>query len=169
MRKHIQAVIVLGLLFAGCLTARPGSLSFQTPGAWKSLDQPSGGTDSYAFTNKAGNLLMFSPWPPPSKPEDIPALVRQLSDRFVKDAKNAQALTNVSFPTYEYRISQFSGPHCNGSYVTFEATVRSTGTKIWQAKFLMSVDGLVWNGQFTGPPAAWEQALAMLKSTKKDD
>ena len=167
MRKHIQAVIVLGLLFAGCLSARPGSLSFQIPADWKSRDQPSGGVDFYAFTNKVGNLLMFSPWSPRSKPEEIPALVRQLSDRFVKDVKDSQVLTNVTLSTHEYRIRQFSGAHCNGSYVTFEATVRTTGAKMLQAMFMMSVDSRVWNGQFTGPPDAWEQALAMLESVKK--
>ncbi len=169
MRKRIQAFILLGLLFAGCLSARPGSLSFKTPADWKSLDPPPGETDFYSFTNKAGNLLMFSPWPAPSKPEDIPALVRQLADRFVKNAKNAQALTNLTFSTYEYRIRQFSGAHCSGSYVAFEVTVRETGTKMLQALFMMAVDGRVWNGQFTGPPDAWQQALAMLRSVKKND
>jgi len=33
---------------------------------------------------------------------------------------------------------------------------------------LNSVDGRVWNGQFTGPSNAWIQAIGVLKSVKKD-
>jgi hypothetical protein len=34
--------------------------------------------------------------------------------------------------------------------------------------FMMSVDGRVWNGQFTGPSNSWIQAIGVLKSVKKD-
>jgi hypothetical protein len=42
------------------------------------------------------------------------------------------------------------------------------GANILQAVFVMEVDGRIWNGQFTGPPDAWKQALTVLKDLKKN-
>jgi hypothetical protein len=33
---------------------------------------------------------------------------------------------------------------------------------------MMSVDGKIWNGQFTGTPDGWKQALTVLKDVKRN-
>ena len=106
---------------------------------------------------------MFSQWPPPSKPEDIPTLVQQLADGFLKEAKKSSEFTLTS---EEYRIEQFAGEQCRGSYATFQTSIG--GTNALQTMFMMSVDGEIWNGQFNGPSDAWRQALTVLRSIKKD-
>lgn len=108
---------------------------------------------------------MFSPWPPPAKPEDIPALVRKLAEGFAQQARTA---TNFTLSSYKYQITEFAGTNCNGSYATFKSTT-SSGSELLQVMFMMSIGGQVWNGQFTGPTDAWEQSLAMLRSIKKND
>ena len=44
------------------------------------------GTDNYVLTlsKPSSGVFLFSRWPPPSKPEDIPSLVREQADRFVQ-------------------------------------------------------------------------------------
>ena len=105
---------------------------------------------------------MFSKWPPPSRPEDIPALVRKLADGFVKEARKSSGLNLTS---EKYDIEEFTGDHCKGSCAAFE--FKSGDTNRVQALFVMSVDGQTWNGQFTGKPDDWRDALKLLKTVKK--
>ena len=64
---------------------------------------------------------MFSRWPPPSKPEDIPALVRQLADGFVKEAKDSR---KFALDREKYDVEQFAGDHCKGTCVVFQIKKR---------------------------------------------
>jgi hypothetical protein len=163
--KRPLYVAVLGLLFAAAGSVFANPLTFEVPTGWKSEHKSAG--DFYSLTAKApnGGLLMFSPWPPPAKCEDIPALVRKLAEGF---AQRAKEMTNVTFATYDFEIKQFSGSACNGSYAVFNFTPKN-GTSLVQSVFMMCIGDQVWNGQFTGPQDAWNQALGVLRSIKKND
>jgi hypothetical protein len=156
---------VLAVLLVGCSPANKSPLSVQLPANWKAQHKISEGDDFYTITAKtrADGLLMFSTWPPASGPENIPALVKTLADEFLKEAKKSPELTLVS---ESYQVEQFGGGVCHGSYATLQFS--RGGANILQAVFVMEVDGRIWNGQFTGPPDAWKQALTVLKDLKKN-
>lgn len=164
MRTPLPTIIAVGFMLGGCSPAGKELLSFQSPTDWTVEHQTPGGLDFYTVTASTPDegLLMFSKWPPPSKPEDIPTLVQQLADGFLKEAKN---LSEFTLASEEYDIEQFAGEQCQGSYATFQ--ISSGGTNTLQAMFMMSVDGKIWNGQFTGAPDAWKQAITVLKSVKQ--
>jgi len=162
---RLPVLIVFALVIVGCSPSGKGPLSFQSPTGWKVEHQTPGGLHFYTVTagTADGGLLMFSQWPPPSRPEEIPGLVQKLADGFLDQAKKSSEFT---LATQEYRVEQFTGPQCQGSYAVFQTG--SGGTNVLQAMFMMSVGGRVWNGQFTGPSNAWIQAMGVLKSIKND-
>jgi hypothetical protein len=106
---------------------------------------------------------MLSTWPPPSKPEEIPTLVRRLADGFAAQAKSASDFQVDS----NYALQEFNTPACIGSYAVFNA--REHGTNFVQALFMVGLQGKVWSGQFTGSQLSWEQALSMLQTLKSND
>jgi serine/threonine protein kinase len=132
------------------------------PAGWKLKYDGTHGLDFYSLSppQEGGGVLMFSRWPPPSKPEDIPALLRQIADGFVKGANISPGLVLSS---EKYDIEQFAGDHCKGSYALFK--IKNAGI---QAMFMMSVDGQTWNGQFTGTPDDWREALGLLKALRSN-
>ncbi len=143
-----------------------GTLAIQPPAGWNLEHRTAGGlVDFYALKTGSGEvegLLMFSKWPPPNRTEEIPGIVRKLADGFLEEAKKSAEFTLSS---EKYEIEQFAGDHCQGSYVTFQTA--SGGTDALQAMFMMSVDGEMWSGQFTGKPDHWTVALGLLKALKK--
>lgn len=165
MRAPLPIVFAVTLMFVGCSPTSKGPLSFQSPAGWKVEHQTPGGLHFYSMTagTPDGGLLMFSQWPPPSRPEEIPALVQKLADGFLDQAKKSSEFT---LATHEYHVEQFTGSQCQGSYAVFQTS--SGGTNVLQTMFMMSVGDRVWNGQFTGPSNAWVQAIGVLKSVKKD-
>jgi len=131
------------------------------PAGWKFEYDNTKGIDFYsAMPQPEGSgVLMFSRWPPPSKPEDIPALVRQIADGFLENAKKSPG---VALTSEKYDLKQFVGDHCQGNYAVFQ--LRNAGV---QAMFMMSVNGQTWSGQFTGTPDDWQKALELLKTIKE--
>ncbi len=136
---------------------------FQSPAGWTAKHQAPGGLDFYSVTTSTPGtgVLMFSPWPPANRPEDIPTLVQQIADGFRKQAKQS----GTALASEDYRMEQFAGSYCQGSYATFRTG--GPGTNTVQTMFMISVDGRIWNGQFTGPEADWKQAITLLRSIKK--
>ncbi|MCO5053712.1 MAG: hypothetical protein M9920_15645 [Verrucomicrobiae bacterium] len=166
MRSSLLIIFVFTLVMAGCAPpAAKGPLSFQLPPDWSMEYQSPGGLHFYTVIagTPDGGLLMFSQWPPPNKPQEIPGLVQKIADGFLDQARKS---SEFSLATQEYRIEQFASIRCQGSYAVFQTN--NGGTNIWQTVFMMSVDGRVWNGQFTGPSNAWIQAIGLLKSIKDD-
>ena len=142
-----------------------GTLAIQPPAGWNLEHHTPGGLDLYALKTGSGEvegLLMFSKWPPPCTPEEMPVVVRKLADGFVEQAKKSAEFTLSS---EKYDVEQFAGDHCQGSYCTFQTT--DGATIDLQAMFMMSVDDEIWSGQFTGKPDHWTVALGLLKSLKK--
>ena len=163
--RHLT-IIATCLVLLGCSTSAPvgqGPLVIHTPAGWLLEHDTPGGLDFYHLWTSSGKdgLLMFSKWPPPSRPEDIPELVRKVADGFVQQAKKSAEFTLVD---EKYEFDQFAGDHCRGSYATFR--VKSADTKAVQAMFMMSVGGEVWNGQFTGTAEQWKQAVRLLTTIK---
>jgi hypothetical protein len=133
------------------------------PTGWKLKYNGANGIDFYSVATQAegSGLLMFSRWPPPSKPEDIPALVRQIADGFANSAKKQPGLALTS---EKHTLEPFTGDHCKGTYAVFRLGGAGAGTV--QTMFAMSVDGQTWNGQFTGRPGDWAEALKLLATLK---
>jgi hypothetical protein len=165
MRSPLPIVLAFVLVFVGCSPAIKGPLSFQLPAGWKAEHETPGGLHFYTVTAGTADegLLMFSQWPPPSRSEEIPGLVQKLADGFLDQAKQSSEYTLAS---HEYRVEQFTGSECQGSYAVFQ--ISSGGTNVLQTMFMMSVDGRVWYGQFTGPSNTWIQTIGVLQSVKKD-
>ena len=92
-------------------------------------------------------------------PHGIGGFPAHIGIHFIEQAKRSSAFTLAS---EDYHIEPFSGAHCEGSYARFR--IRSGSADIIQVMFLMSVDGKLWNGQFTGTTESWTQALTVLKS-----
>jgi hypothetical protein len=156
--------LVIGCSRSGTAPLAKDPLVFESPAGWKTEYKTSGGLDFYTLT--AGKpdegLLMFSQWPPPNKPEEIPRLVQQTAETFLEQARKS---SQVSLASQEYHVEQFSGAECQGSYVVFRPG--GAGVDAVQVIFMMSVDGKIWNGQFGGPSNEWTQAIAVLKGIRK--
>jgi hypothetical protein len=166
MRARFSTIVLTGLILVGCSSASRGPLLFQSPTGWKVKHKPSGDLPFYtviASTPDEGSL-MFYQWPSPSRPEEIPTLVQQLADGFLKKANGHSEFTLAS---KEYRIEQLAGEHCQGSYVTFLATT-SSGRRTLTAIFMINLTGKIWYGQFIGTPEAWKQAITVVQSIKKN-
>lgn len=165
MRSQLLSILVFALVFVGCSPTGKGPLSFQLPSGWKVERHAPGGLQFYTVTagTPDAGLLMLSQWPPPSRPEEIPALVQKLAEGFLDQARQSSKFT---LATQHYRVEQFTGSQCQGSYAVFQ--ISNGGTNVLQTMFMMSVDGRVWNGQFTGPSNAWLQAIGLLKSANRN-
>jgi hypothetical protein len=165
---HYLTIIATCLLFVGCSRSVPvgkGPLAVEPPPGWQLERTTTAGLEFYTLkTGSAGEgLLMFSKWPVPSKPDEIPGLLRKLADGFVAQAKKT---TKFALSNDIYEVEQFAGPQCSGSYAAFR--FKSPNTNTVQAMFMMSVEGEVWNGQFTGKPEQWPQALKLLTTIKRN-
>jgi hypothetical protein len=164
MRTLCSTVIAISLTLVGCSPSGTG-LSFQSPTGWKVDHKKAGGFHSYTLAdrNPSGGFLEFSQWPAPNNPEDIQRLIHEVVASYLKEARTSSEFTIAST---EYRIQQFVGEHCQGSYATFRMSGGLTNNL--QVIFMMSVGSNVWNGQFTGPSEVWKQALTVLESVRKD-
>ena len=159
MLSPFPIIIAVGILVVGCSPSGKGPLSVPSPSDWKVEHK-----DTYNVTAKAPDecFLTFSQWPR-SRPEDIPAQLQGVADGFLEHIKKSPEFADTS---KDYQIEHFVGEHCQGSYVVFQST--GSGRSAVQVVFMMSVDGKVWGGQFSGTSNVWEQALAVLKSIKKN-
>ena len=165
MRTPVPTISVAILMLVGCSPTGSGPLSFQTPTDWRIEHKTSGEHEFYTVTAKTpnGGLLMIYQWPAPSRPEEIPALVQKIADGFLEQVKRS---SDLKLTSEEYRVEQFAGEHCRGSFAAFQ--VASNGTNTVQTMFVMSVDGGIWFGQFTGPSDAWKKALTVLRGIEKN-
>ncbi len=159
-----MVLAVMGFILAGCSPGGEGPVSFQSPADWKVEWKKNGKIDSCALTTPTAGqgLLMFAPWPPRNRPEEIPSLVEKLANQFKRQAGMSSGFQLASD---EYNIVPFSGAHCQGRYATFR--INSGPADILQAMFLMDIDGQLWSGQFTGTTESWTQALSVLKSIRR--
>src|SRR5262245_3993076 len=135
MHSLLPIVLMVAFISVSCSPTSKGPLSFQSPAGWKVEHQTPGSLDFYTVMagTPGGGLLMFSQWPPASRPEEIPALVQKLADGFLDQAKKASEFT---LTTHEYRVEQFTGSQCQGSYAVFQTS--SGGTIVMQTMFMMS-------------------------------
>jgi hypothetical protein len=161
MRSPPSIVIVAALIMAGCSR---GPLAFQLPAGWNAEHQKPGGFHCYTLTAAApqNGVLVLSQWPSPNRPEEMPLLVRQMAEGFLRQPQQS---SDFRVMTRQYRVERFAGRGCQGSYAVF--WINSGGTNALEMLFMMSVDGRVWNGEFTGSSNGCMQAFAVLKSVRK--
>jgi hypothetical protein len=133
----------------------------QVPPDWKVERQHPGRLDFYSVTTGSPGfgLLMFSRWPPQSSPDEIPDLVRKLADGFLERGKGGQ----VNLVSDSYTVESFGGERCKGNYAVFQT---GTNGNAVAAMFMMSVNGEIWNGQFTGTMDDWVKSLQLLGTIK---
>ena len=164
VRMLRSAVCVLPLMFLGCSPPQK-ALSFSPPTGWSVEHKQPGGLHSYSVTARrpSDGQLEFSQWPVAGKPEDISRLIQEVVSYFLDQARTSP---QFKLAGEEYRLEQFAGEHCHGTYATFRMGGADTNTL--QVIFMMGVDTNIWSGQFTGSPDAWKQALSVLTSVKKD-
>lgn len=159
-------ILATSTLVVSCSRSMPvgkGALTIQLPAGWHLEHNTPGGLDFYMLKTSpdGGGSLMFSKWPPRSGPKEIPALVRKLADGFVERSKDSTVYTLRS---EKYEVEPFAGDHCQGSFARFR--IASGDRDMLQVMFMMTVEGQVWNGQFTGKPDDWSTALGLLKALK---
>src|SRR5213594_2110841 len=108
MRLLSPTAFALTLLTVSCSPTTKGPISFQVPAGWSVQHQSPGGHHFYTVTasTPGADLLMFSQWPPPSRPDEIPVLVQKLADGFLDRAKQSSEFALVS---HQYQIEQFTG------------------------------------------------------------
>ena len=163
MKIGSLTTIAAVFVFAACSSKDSESLSYQPPVNWKVEQKTLQGNGFFSLsagTTERG-LLICAKWPAPAKPEDIPALMQQVADGFLRESKKSSKLTLTS---EEYHVEQFVGDHCQGRFATFQ--FKSGATNGLAALFFVSANHQIWNGQFIGQPEAWLEALGLLKSLK---
>lgn len=144
--------------------AAEGPLEMTVPDGWKLEYRGDNGVDFYSVTPASAGtgLLMFFKWPPPTRVEEIPMLVRKLADGFVKATAKAG---KYKLNSKKYEVERLEGEHSKGNHAAF--WLKSGKDDFMHGIFMMSVDGQIWNGQFTGQSEHWLQSLRLLKTIKK--
>jgi hypothetical protein len=144
------------LWLAGCASAQLASLEFRAPPGWKvSVKQP---IELVAVTSPHNaSVLMFSPWPPPATPSQIPDLVKEIADGFLKELEG-----KISLKSRAYKLESIQGANCEGNFALFR--FEDKGVEHVQSIFSFAIANRVWQGQFTGTSTEWPQALGTLRS-----
>ena len=165
MMRCLLVVLMFLALSRGVVAAgAEGPLEMAVPAGWRVEYKADNGVDFYSVTppSAGAGLLMFFKWPPPTKPEEIPGLVQKLADGFVKATKRSGTYTLTS---KSYEVEPLAGEHCTGNHAAF--LLKSGENDLVQGMFIVSVDGQVWNGQFTGQPENWLETIKLLKTIKR--
>ena len=141
------------------LPLEQGPLQLSVPAGWTMEYRRSASSDFYsAFPHVIGGFLAFYRWSPGGKPEDIPAEVRKMAGE-LSDGATKESDDKVS---KEYDLDSFAGDDCKGTYAVFR--VGNTNANMVLTVFIMSVEGQLWHGQFSGKTERWKQAMNLLKS-----
>lgn len=139
-------------------------LEMAVPDGWKMEYKSEKGVDCYVVTpsSESSGLLMLFKWPAPASAGEIPSLVRKMANNF---AKATMKSGQYKLASARYELEPVVGGHCRGSHAGFR--LKSGTSNLVQEIFMVSVDGQMWNGQFTGQPEHWPAALKMLTTLKK--
>jgi hypothetical protein len=158
------SLVLLAVTHCEFVFAAEGPLQMSSPQTgWVVHYTGTNELDFYSVTTEkgGGGLLMFSKWPPATKPEEITATMRKMADTFVKNAKKSADLKLID---EKYELEPFAGDHCKGTYARFRFMAGENESV--QTMFMMSIDGQIWNGQFTGKQTDWTEALKLLKTIR---
>lgn len=164
-RKMKTQYLALLLSFIASLQAIaadiPQALTLKTPATWKVEYKGDKGMQFYTVTRKDGDqaLLMFSRSPVSGNVNQIPEQIKQLAKGFLVEAGKHE---QIKLKSKEYRIEKIEGDDFSGSFVVFSIEGGFT-----QAMFMIGDEEGIWNGQFTGTPERWVEAVTILKSLKK--
>lgn len=164
MRYMLSAMMLLVALHCWPAAAADGPLEMTVPQGWTLEYKGENGVDFYSLTppSAGSGLLMFFKWPAPTRPAEMPMLVKKMADGFVKATAKSG---NYKLTSKKYEIESLSSEHCKGNHTAF--WIKSGKDDLVQGIFMVSVDGQIWNGQFTGQSEHWLTTLKTLKSLKK--
>jgi len=164
MRYILPVMMLLGALHCRLAAAGDGPLELTIPQGWTLEYKGEKGVDFYSLTppSAGSGLFMLFKRPVPTRPAEIPGLVKKLADGFVKAAAKGG---KYKLTSKKYEVESVSGEHCRGNHAAF--WIKSGKDDLVQGIFMVSVDGQIWNGQFTGQSEHWLAALKTLKSLKK--
>jgi len=159
--RAFPVLMALWVAMAPGVRAAGSEFKIAVPEGWKMEVKENLEFHSFHIDKGAG-VLMFSKWPPPSKPIEIPELLKGMADGMVKIARDSK---DFQLKKEDYEIVPFEGQLFKGSYVIFEITTPGGATDAAvQTMFLMSDGKKIYNGQFTGSRENWEKGLTMLKA-----
>jgi hypothetical protein len=138
------------------------ALVVEVPATWKVEFKGDKGMQFYTVTRKEGDtaLLMFSRSPVAGNVNQIPEQIEAMAKGFAYMAKDNK---DFKLKTDKYKVEEISGDMFSGRFVRFEIEGGFT-----QTMFMIGDNEGIWTGQFTGTKERWVEALAILKSLKKN-
>lgn len=165
--KHLlfAAILLLSSSLSVRADSSSGPLQITAPTGWTVKYDDSKGIQFYTLTKISQTpgdmtLLMFSRSPAFLKTEGIPAFLDKIGDGFLAMAKGDSRFTLASD---SYTKGDFAGGSFSGKYIEF--TIKG-GMK--QTMVIFGDGQEIWNGQYTGSAAGWDQAIEVLKGIKKN-
>lgn len=162
------ALLLLVTLVASCSSQKPEPRSFTPPPGWAVSYKRSQSFYAIKAPDSSAGLPMFSPWPPPGRPEAFASLLEAMAGKFSETlkAENRKENPNTKLSiSRAYQIEDLGGPSVAGKYIAFE--VRSESKTFTQAIFFLNVNSEVWQGQFTGTPDNWTNALKSIETIRR--
>ncbi len=137
------------------------ALIVEAPEPWEVKYKGKKNLQFYTVTRRDGakHVLMFSKWPAAGNIDQIPDLVKQLAERFLATAEKNE---KIKLKSKEYEIEKITGDEFSGSFVSFSQEDGSV-----QTLFMIGDKEGIWNGQFSGSPENWTEAVTVLQTLKK--
>ena len=157
--KPTKILLAVLILTAAAISAKAeGPLLVTTSPEWTVKYNGENGIQFYTVQKSGNNvLLMFNRWPVSSDPKEIPKFIEQMAKGFCEMAKNDPKLKDVDL---NYTIEPIQGDTFSGSMFRFKLR------GFVQIGFMISNGDGIWNGQYTGSEAEWEEAQKILASLK---
>lgn len=127
---------------------------------WK-VEYKGDGIQFFSLTRaeEENTLLMFSRWPAPGGKEQIPATIKMMAESFLTEIVKNKELKDIK---KEYKVEKIEGAQYSGEVAVFEIK-----DGMYQTIFMVSDGDGIWNGQFTGTLAMWEEAKEIVKKLEK--
>jgi hypothetical protein len=158
MKSFVLPVIV-SLMAAMPVHAAESAFVWQLPEGWKMTVEAEQQFHTFSIASGDG-VMMFSKWPAPTKPKEIPKTLKVMADKFPELLKGRGGALKKD----EAEIGEIKGSLFQGSFALFELKAPAEGV---QTMFMVhDGKGGVFNGQFTGSAKAWEKGLELVKTTK---
>lgn len=155
--------LVISLLALSCTTlfaedGRP--LKIEADEKWE-VHYQGGLMPSFTLTRYEGRYvhLIFSRRSASVGNEPIPASIKRMAEAFLAALAQQESLHDLK---KEYKIEKIEGVQYSGEAVVFE---KGNGRR--KTMFLISDGDGIWNGQFIGSAAMWEEAKEVLRNLKK--
>jgi len=158
--KLLTLLSFFGLICSiSCFAKETQPLKINNAEGWK-IEYKGDGLQFYSLSHKDSGfaLLMFSRWAAPADKEQIPILIKQISEAFLREAEKKK----LTLLKKESRSEKIEGEQFSG-----EAAVFALKGGLHQTIFMVGDSEGIWNGQFTGSKEHWEKAKIILSKLQK--